>query len=51
MKKITFPDGATYIGEFKNGKRNGQGTYTHLDGKKISGEWKDNEFVGHNEPN
>jgi hypothetical protein len=24
----TYPDGSVYTGEFKNGKRNGQGTYT-----------------------
>ena len=30
-----------YIGEIKNGKPNGQGTYTFPDGKKYEGEWKD----------
>jgi len=49
MKKITFPDGATYVGEFKDGKRNGQGSFTLPDGEKLSGEWKDDEFVGHDE--
>ena len=29
------------MGEFKDGMRNGQGTYTFSDGKKYVGEWKD----------
>ena len=28
-----------YLGEYKDGKRNGQGTYTFPDGKYV-GEWK-----------
>ena len=30
-----------YEGEWKNGERNGQGTYTWSDGRKYEGEWKD----------
>ena len=30
-----------YIGEIKNGKPNGQGTYTFPGGKEYEGEWKD----------
>jgi len=30
-----------YVGEYKNGKRNGQGTQTWLDGRKYVGEYKD----------
>ena len=30
-----------YVGEWKNGKYNGQGTFTWSDGGKYVGEWKD----------
>ena len=30
-----------YVGEYKDGKRNGQGTQTRLDGRKYVGEYKD----------
>ena len=36
-----FTDGRKYVGEYKDGKRHGQGTYTHHDGRKYEGEWKD----------
>ena len=29
-----------YVGEYKDGKRNGQGTQTWLDGRKYVGEYK-----------
>ena len=35
----TFPDGSTYVGEWKNGKHHGQGTYTFHDGVKWVGVW------------
>ena len=44
---LTFADGAKYVGEFKDGKRNGQGTYTYANGGKYVGEWKDDNFHGH----
>ncbi len=37
--------GTTYTGAFKDGKRNGQGTYTYANGITYSGEWKDGEPV------
>ena len=37
----TFPDGSTYVGEYKGGNRHGQGTYTYPDGRKYVGEYKD----------
>jgi len=40
---ITFPDGRKYVGEWKNGRRDGQGTYTYDDGDMFEGEWKDGE--------
>ena len=30
-----------YVGEFKGGGPNGQGTMTLTDGRKYEGEWKD----------
>jgi len=33
--------GSKYVGEWKDGKRHGQGTYTLADGEKYVGEWKD----------
>ena len=38
---MTDPDGFKYVGEWKNGLRHGQGTYTWSDGDKYVGEWKD----------
>ena len=40
-----YPDGAKYIGEFKDDKRHWQGTYTSPDGTKYVGEWKDGKVV------
>ena len=42
---ITFYDG-TYIGEWKNGKFDGQGTITDAYGDRYIGEWKNGEFDG-----
>ena len=36
----------TYVGEYKDGKRNGQGTYTFVDGSKYIGEWRDDKRHG-----
>ena len=35
-----FPDGQKYVGEFRDGKPNGQGTHTWPDGQKYVGEFK-----------
>jgi len=41
--KIKFTNGDWYEGEFKNGKRDGFGTYFYPNGKiRYEGEWKDN---------
>lgn len=34
-----------YVGEFKNNKRHGKGTYTHANGTIKKGTWKDNRFL------
>ena len=36
-----------YVGEYRDGKRNGQGTVTWSDGKNYVGEFKDGKFNGH----
>jgi len=43
---ITFLDGAKYVGEFKNDKFHGKGTFTFTDGDKYIGEWKDDAIHG-----
>ena len=42
---LIFPNGDKYVGEYKDGKRNGRGTFTYNDGKYV-GEWKDGEQHG-----
>jgi len=43
---LTFPNGAVYQGQFKDGSFYGQGTFTFVDGEEMTGQWKDGEFVG-----
>jgi len=42
----TTAAGDKYVGEVKDGKYNGQGTYTYANGNKYVGEWKDGKFNG-----
>jgi hypothetical protein len=45
----TFPDRVKYVGEFRNGKMNGKGTYRSpfsLELEKYEGEFKDNKRHG-----
>jgi len=41
---FTFPNGAKYKGELKDGIPNGQGTSTFRDGGKYVGEFKDGKM-------
>jgi formylglycine-generating enzyme required for sulfatase activity len=45
----TLQDAITprYVGEFRGGKRHGQGTAFYADGGKYVGEWKDDEINGY----
>ena len=37
---MTYKDGSKYVGEFKNGRLSGQGTFAWLDGVKYVGGFK-----------
>eukprot|EP01047_Picozoa_sp_COSAG01_P089036 COSAG01_NODE_21239_length_911_cov_1.640394_1_plen_219_part_10 len=39
-------DGSKYDGQWKDGKRDGQGVLTHQDGSKYDGQWKDGKEHG-----
>ena len=41
---FNFPDGRKYVGQSKNGKAHGQGTFSWANGNECSGEWK-NDFI------
>jgi len=51
IKKLTqnliFPNGGKYVGGWKDGRRNGQGTFTLPDGGTYVGGWKDGKEHGH----
>lgn len=40
VKTIDYADGSVYIGEFRDGQRNGQGTHTFVSGHVYVGEFK-----------
>ena len=42
----TYDDGAQYVGQVKNGFRNGQGTMTWPDGSTYSGHWRNDWMHG-----
>jgi hypothetical protein len=41
-----WPSGEKYVGEWRDGKRNGQGTNTWVNGNKYVGDWKDGKSNG-----
>ncbi len=45
-KRIYFDDGSFYVGEVKDGKYDGRGTYTWPGGEKYDGEYKDSKRHG-----
>lgn len=42
----TYPDGSTYTGEWKDGKREGQGLFIAAVGDRYEGTWQDDLFHG-----
>ena len=42
----TFASGDKYVGEYRDGERNGQGTFTFVGGDKYVGEYRDGERNG-----
>jgi len=47
VRTETYTDGGRYKGEFKGGKRHGQGTYIWVNGNKYEGNFKDGKCHGH----
>ena len=43
---MVFKDGSSYNGDFKNGKRDGTGTFKWKNGDTYTGEWKDDLMEG-----
>ena len=42
--KKEYPDGATYEGGWKEGRKHGEGVLTEADGTVTEGEWVDGEL-------
>ena len=45
-KELTLSNGDKYFGEFKDGKYDGQGTFTWPNGGKYTGKFKDGKYNG-----
>ena len=43
---FTWPDGESYVGEYRNNARDGRGTYTWPDGRRYVGEYRANKAHG-----
>ena len=41
---MIWSDGAHYVGEWKKDKRSGRGTFTHANGDKEAGNWKNGKI-------
>ena len=46
IENIIYEDNSNYYGNVKHGKPNGYGAYTHSNGDKDIGEWKDGKMCG-----
>eukprot|EP00766_Chilomastix_caulleryi_P001345 gnl/Chilomastix_caulleri/2319.p1 GENE.gnl/Chilomastix_caulleri/2319~~gnl/Chilomastix_caulleri/2319.p1 ORF type:complete len:76 (+),score=30.26 gnl/Chilomastix_caulleri/2319:69-296(+) len=44
--RFTDPSGVTYIGEWKDGRKHGQGVVILPTGESFKGIWEDGEIVG-----
>ena len=49
--KVLYPNNDKYEGEMANGKFNGRGTLYRMDGTKVTGYWKNDTYLGPNDPN
>jgi hypothetical protein len=43
---LSWSDGRSYVGDYKQNKENGFGNYTWPDGKMFAGMWKDGKREG-----
>lgn len=43
---IKFPDGSTYVGEYRNDKKDGWGHFTSADSKEYEGQWTKGKYDG-----
>jgi len=48
--RYIYPEGDEYVGEFKEGKRDGVAEWIYTDGRRIKGIWKEDKFVSHLNP-
>ena len=46
LREVTYPDGSTYVGEWKDNKMHGSGTYTWPNGVKYIGESEADRAIG-----
>lgn len=46
LGKLTWPDGRIYEGEYKDDKKDGQGTFIWADNRKYIGGWKEGRQHG-----
>lgn len=44
--KMEWPDGAKFVGEWKNNHANGKGKFWHVDGDIFEGEWVNDKACG-----
>ena len=42
---MIYPDNSKHVGEWKNGKKHGVGTYTE-NGQTTQGRWENNRYIG-----
>ena len=45
-RTITYENGDKYVGDLKNGLKNGKGIYFYANGNKYEGDWKDDKKEG-----
>jgi hypothetical protein len=43
---IHYYNGDKFVGEFRDGKKNGKGAFTYSSGETSSGKWQNDLFIG-----